>query len=269
MTKNTDILITVESKNKERLQKTILKRRQILIKTITRVEMLKVELEMTQQEYQARVGRLLLKSNQQDLDIIYYRNLLDLIEQGKTYLQAVKELEDTYYAQQRKYEEERQRLKEDEQIFNARAEEETPDFLEELKKLWKMLVSKFHPDLVTDPDEQKRREEVMKQINRAYEEHDLETLKKLEKDVHIDRIEESTVERLTEILQEIEDDIVEREEEYQQLRNSTWYHWKINIAKAKKRGEDIFADLERNLLDDIVKKIAQIELLIKQVEEKK
>src|SRR5258708_7266000 len=100
-----------EEKEKRILKKLIQKSRQKLVTAITKTEILRVELEMVKQEYHIRVGSLYLRSNQQDLEIIYYKNLLELMHDGYTFDEAVKKLDTTYYGQQKKLEEEKEKLK--------------------------------------------------------------------------------------------------------------------------------------------------------------
>jgi hypothetical protein len=229
--------------------------------------MLRVELDMVRQEYSVRVGKLFHKSNQQDLDIIYFNNLLQLIQQGKSYEEAVKELDDTYYAKQRKLEEEREQMRRAQEIYEKRQESQNRRDDKEIKNLWKQLVSRFHPDLVQDSKEKKRREDIMKRLNRAYEEQNMEALKNMADDAQVSNYEETTVESLTQILVDTENQITEQEQVYQELKESEWHRWKINIARAKRKNIDIFAELERSLLDEIVRKMETIKNLKSKIPE--
>ncbi len=266
MSKNTSLTVTQEEKKKNDLQILIKKNRDKLVKLVTKCEMLKVELEMVQQEYTVRVGQLFHKSGQQDLDIIYYKNLISLMHEGRSYDEAVTELEDTYYARQRKLDEEREQMERAKEIYEKRirANEITEDM--SIKELWKQLVSKFHPDLVQDEQEKKRREEIMKKLNQAYEEQNVEILKSLERDAIIENTHDVTIDKLTDILIRTENQIIEQQALYLDLRNSEWYRWKLNIAKAKTKKIDIFRDLERSLLDEIVKKIEVLKFLLEKIE---
>ncbi|HRN96107.1 MAG TPA: J domain-containing protein [Candidatus Levybacteria bacterium] len=268
---NTTIVIqlTNEDRKKRDLRELILKNKEKLIKVVTKCEMLRVELDMVRQEYSVRVGQLFHKSNQQDLDIIYFRNLIQLIDQGKSYDEAVKELDDTYYAQQRKLEQEREQMRRAQEIYEKRQQSQAKPIDKTIKNLWKQLVSKFHPDLVQDEKEKKRREKIMKQLNQAYEEQNIEALKNMENNSQVENIEESTIEKLTQILEDTENQIIEQEAAYQDLKDSEWYRWKTNIARAKKRKKDVFLDIERTLLNEIVRKIETLNELREKVEKMK
>lgn len=256
---------THNNTKKKKLKERILKKRRQLTLSITKVEMLRVKLDMVKQEYDVRVGNLYLKGNQQDLEIIYYRNILQLMKEGLSYEDAVRKLNETYYGKQRKLEHEKEQIQYEEKIYKKRAESQFNPNDKSLKNLWKYLVGKFHPDLVQDSTEKKRREVIMKQINRAYEEQDYENLKRLENEVHIDTYEESTLGKLEQILVEIENEIIQQAVYLRELRTSDWFAWKVKIENAKKRNTDIFADIERGLLDDIVRKYAILRTLKAQV----
>ena len=258
-------VLSSEEQKKKTLRLLIQKRKNQLTAKITKTEMFKVELDMVRQEYTVRVGLLLNKSNRQDMDIIYFRNVLQLIEKKMTYQEAVDSLDDTYYAEQRRLEEEKEQMRRAEAIYEKRKSKSDNPFNEEIKNLWKSLVSKFHPDLVQDENEKSRREAIMKQLNQAYEEQDIDALKKLENESHIESTEDTTIEKLEEILIGIENDLIAQDVLYKELKESEWYRWKINIDRAKKKGQDIFADIERNLLNEVVRKMEIIKELKKKL----
>lgn len=259
-------IATPEDRAKAQIQKSILSKRKILTTWITKNEMLKVELEMVKQEYDVRVGNLYLKDNQLDLEIIHYRNILSLMQEGKTYEKAVDALKETYYAEQLELEQEQERMRFEEVIFHKREEVKEASVLIDIKKLWKQLITKFHADLVQDHDEKHRREEIMKKINLAYEEQDLEKLKRIENETYVTDYTESDLKRLEEILVHVENDIIHQIHHYHEQRMSEWYAWKKRLDVAKKKSVDIFKDIERRLLDDIVKKYDIVNMLKKEVE---
>lgn len=254
-----------EEAKRKRLVTSIQKKRALLKQLVIKTETLRVGLEMAKQEYMVKVGSLFLKDNHLELEIIRYRNILHLIEEGKTYDEAVQELADTFYAQQVEIEREQSKIKEDEQIMIKR-EEHQADERFDIKKIWKRLIAKFHPDLVQDPQEKKKRDGVMKQINKAYQEGDYEQLVKIEKD-NLDHKETSVV-NLEEILLQLLNDIEHQKIEFSELKQSEWYGWMEKIERAKKKKENIFASTERMLLDDIVAKYDVLNALKAQIKEK-
>lgn len=252
---------SADNSKKKSLQKAILKKRARLAKLVTKNELLRIEIDLTKREHHARVGSLYIKDNHLDLEIIHYKNILHLMNEGKTFAQAVEQLTQTFYAKQLYREKEEEQILRDAEVFRHRENETTPELLQDLKKLWRRLIAKFHPDLVQDATEKKHREVIIKQINKAYEESNIEALTKLEQEVHISDYQESTVEKLAEILITIENEIIQQMMIYDELLSSQWIGWKEKIAKARKKSIDVFADIERQLLDDIVKKYAMLNAL--------
>lgn len=255
-----------ESTKKKQLQKSILSKRERLTRLLTKNEMLKLELDMVRQEYDVRVGNLYLKDNQLDLEIIHHKNILHLLNQGTTYEDAVKELHETFYAEQLEIEKEKQKIKMEEEILHKREQSHPEEVIKDIKRLWKRLIAKFHPDLVQELGEKRRREEIIKRVNRAYEEYDFELLQRIENDAYIQTYQETTVEKLEEILVTIENEIIKQMALTEELKSSEWVSWKNRIAYSRKKNLDIFADIERELLDDIVKKYAILNELKSQVE---
>lgn len=257
-----------DQRQKKQLQASIIAKRKRLTILITKNELLKVELEMVKQEYDVRVGNLFLKDNHLDLEIIHYKNILLHMEAGLTFEQAVKKLSATFYAQQLLMEKEEEEMKNEQEIYEKREQHDGEVAIVDVKKLWKKLIARFHPDLVLDKNEKKEREEIIKQVNKAYEEYDIETLQKLERNIFVQQYQETSVEKLEEILVQIENEIIEQLRISEELQISEWNDWKKRIEKAKRKHEDIFKDLERKLLDDIVRKYAVLNKLKNDVEEK-
>jgi hypothetical protein len=256
---------TKETQKRKQLVLVIRKKRAELKHLVLQSEMLKVNLDMARQEYMVKVGSLFLKDNTLDLEIIRLRNILRLMDEGNTYDEAVEKIARTYYAEQLDLEREKEKIRFEEEIYIKR-EEHKPQITSDLKKLWKKLIAKFHPDLVQNLVEKKKRDGVMKQINRAYEEGDYEQLLKIEKDHAATK--ETTIENLEEILLNLMREIDEQVRLSAELKKSEWYDWMIKIENAKKKNGDIFAATERRLLDDIVEKFDIIKSLKQQIQEK-
>ena len=257
--------LTHDGSKKGKLHAQILKKRKLLTLLLTKVELLRVELQMVRQEYDYRVGSLYLKDNQHDIEIIYYKNILALLHAGLTYDQAVKKLHAKYYAELRDIEDEKEHIRQEEIIYKKRNAATGTTDEQTLKHLWKQLISKFHPDLVQDTEEKKHHEGIMKQINRAYEERDYNRLVSLKNEVYIEKYHEATIEKLTEILVAIENHMIEQKAYYKELLGSEWYVWKVKLEKAKKQQINLFAGIERSLLNDIMKKYAILKKLKNQV----
>lgn len=265
MTQSLAIRFDDDEKKKKQLQRAILKKRQQLEEITTKVELLQLDLQLVRHEYHVRIGALILKDNQLDLEIVQLRNLKDLMESGMTYAEALRHEEDAFYNEILRMQKEQEEIDEEKHMLERR-KDVSEEVENEIKKLWKILIRKFHPDLVTDVTEKTKREAAMKEINRAYAENDLELLKKYENTMEIDDIAVSSIERLEKILIDTENRILMAKMEYEELRLSEWYSWKMKKEKAKKMkkedpDEDIFKELENDLLDDITKKIIILQKL--------
>ncbi len=154
-----------EEKNRKSLLALIKKKRTVLEKLVIRSETLKVRLDMLKDDYLVKIGSLVVKDNHLDLEIITFRNTLRLMQEGKSYLEAVEELSHTFFAEQLEIEKEEEKIRLKKEIYDKRQEQQNTELFVEIKKVWRHLIALFHPDLTQDPTEKKRREEIMKQIN--------------------------------------------------------------------------------------------------------
>jgi hypothetical protein len=266
--------LTLDEKKKERLKISIEKKTKILEDLMDKVEMLKIELELISHEYNVRIGALLLKDNQLDLEILQLKNLQELMKGGMTYSAAMKYEEDAFYSEMLKMQKEQEKIQE-EQKFLDNIQDVSEEVMESIKEVWKKLIRKFHPDLVLNLEEKSRRDEIMKKINTAYSERNLEALLALESTQNVAFAAELSLEQLEETLVRVENSIRDAEGNLVVLQRSPWYEWKKKIEKAAKvalaKGEqshkkqDVFVELEQKFLDDIVKKIEMVQKLRKEV----
>lgn len=250
-----ELSISVDSHNilrKKRLQQLILrKRKQVTVKS-KQYGLLKDELELIKREYLLRVGSLFSRDNHLDIEIIKYKNILEFIRGGLTLEEAMVKVESEYYSEDFG----------DQTDFESRPDgefmtehgRETSGEEQQLKSLWKKAVMKFHPDLVSDQKEKKVRENIMKQINKAYNERDFKALNDLYKNNEVKGWHETTIEELEQLLIEIENNLISIKNEFQLLKKTEWYQWKKKIIEAKKDGIDVFKELEDSMFDDIVRK---------------
>lgn len=248
-------LVVIEEKKKKHLLLSIERKKEILKNLTVQFEMLQLELDLIRHEYHVRIGSLLLKDNQLDLEIIQLKNLKRLMEEGMTYEEAMRREEDTFYNEILRMQKEQETIEEEKQLLGSRQQvsEETENTI---KTIWKRLIRKFHPDLVMDKKEKATREAFVKKINKAYSENNLDALRSFEQEMAFEDVFETTVEKLEAMLVDLENLIVSCKDEIHFLQQTEWFGWKKRMEKTKKTGEDVFAQLEKNLLDDIVKKIA-------------
>ncbi|HEX7042716.1 MAG TPA: hypothetical protein VF189_05695 [Patescibacteria group bacterium] len=252
-----------DEKKKNQLIISIERKQKILKEWSSKVEELKMELELIKHEYHVRVGGLLLKDNQLDLEILQLQNLKDRMSEGMSYSEAVRKDEDAFYNEILRMQKEQEKIDIEKEILEKRDEVEESVAMQ-VKDVWKKLIRKFHPDLVMDKNEKTRREEIMKKINLAYSHFDLDTLKHFEENPENEEINGASIERLESILVSIENTIIELKMEWVEEKKSVWYSWKIKKEKAKEN-IDVFADFERALLDGVVEKIKILQKLREEV----
>ncbi|MCX6763306.1 MAG: DnaJ domain-containing protein [Candidatus Moranbacteria bacterium] len=236
---------------KDDLKESIHKKEKSLNEFIDKTEQLKIELTMIKQEYEVKIGRLYLKLDEIDLEILKFKKIEDLVNKGSSIKEAQTEVERIFNKRREQIKEEHKKLDEEEKdIENRRniSKEEK----EELKKLWRKLAHKYHPDKATG------NEDMMKKINKAYAENDLDTLKAIDRnEISVD-IEAETAETLKNRLAGLDIAIVKIKQEFKQLKHSEWFILKENIEKAKKQKRDMLKELENKILTDIAEKENQL-----------
>jgi DnaJ-domain-containing protein 1 len=139
----------------------------------------------------------------------------------------------------------------------------------ELKKLYREVAKKIHPDLATDDEERQRRQKLMVEVNQAYENGNLEQLKAILQDwesspeslkgegisfdlIRIIRQIAQSRERLKTIQTEIQ---LLEQTELGQLRQK--------ILQAKETGQDLLADMANELdeqINDLKEKLKQLKV---------
>lgn len=245
-----------EPLEKRELEKAISEKEKILNNLIDEIEHLKIDLTIVKQEYEVKVGRLYLKLDEVDLEILKFKKIEDLISKGFSFKEAQKIVNETLKKRREQIEEEYKKLDEEEKDFESHKGISEEDKAE-LKKLWYKLAHKYHPDKANG------NAEMMKKINKAYAEGDLEALRAIDQNGVSADIEVKTIEELKNKLAELEKSIKKISREFEQLRRSEWFILKENIEKAKKQKRDILSELAEKVLTDIAKKENQLNELKK------
>lgn len=241
---------------KRELEKAISEKERKLNALIDEIEQLKIDLTVVKQEYDVKVGRLYLKLDEADLEILKFKKIEDLISKGFSFEEAQKIVEETLRKRREQIEEEYKKLDDEEKDIKSRKDISEEDEAE-LKKLWRKLAHKYHPDKANG------NEEMMKKINKAYAGGDLETLHAIDQDEIGADIEAKTIEALKNKLAGLEKSINKISQEFEQLMRSEWYVLKENVDKAKKQKRDILSVLADKVLTDIAKKENQVSELKK------
>ena len=129
---------------------------------------------------------------------------------------------------------------------------------EHLKKLYREVAKRIHPDLATDETERKRRHELMAEANRAYAEGDEARLEAILRDW------ESSPEsvkgegpgaelvRVIRKIAQVEDRLRAIDAEIAQLEESDLYRLKNRVDQAEEEGRDLLAEIAARVDGQVV-----------------
>jgi prefoldin subunit 5 len=141
-----------------------------------------------------------------------------------------------------------------------------------LKRLYRQLARRFHPDMAVDETDRSYRTNIMMAVNAAYAASDLEKLKELSLEPDVaNRLEYvDTDEQLAEALQqEIERcqrRIAEIKRELKTLSDHENFRLLNRVQAAKSKGRDAMAEIVANLQDLISRKLVERDVLKGEVE---
>ena len=140
---------------------------------------------------------------------------------------------------------------------------------ENLKKLYRQIAKKIHPDLAVDEQERNCFQKLMAKANQAYQAGDEIGLQSILKRWKKNGCSEKTdieINKLTKVLRQIAQ-IKERlaaiEEEKAEIKNSSLYQLKSKVEKAESSGIDLLAEMARVLDDQIQINKAKLEQMAK------
>lgn len=145
-----------------------------------------------------------------------------------------------------------------------------------IRHVFLKLAEKFHPDKVNDSETQARHTEIMKELNRAYQEGDLATLLEIEKNHQIEEILFANNEdEQTRQCNRLEKDNGILKEQYEHLKlelrlakNTPEGKMVKDYRKAKKQGIDMLAEMIK-VLEKELKELEKIRDFVLQFKNKK
>lgn len=240
-----------ELPEKRELERAITEKEKLLVTILEKVEQLKIDLTVLKQEYDIKIGPLYLRLDEVGLEILKFKKIEDLLGGGFSFSEAQKIVEETLKKRREQIKEEYHKLDEEEKDFEGR-KIISVDEQEKLKKLWHKLAHKYHPDLAHGNDE------MMKKINKAYAERDLETLRVIDREKSGADIGTLTIEGLKAKLVNLKKSIEKANSDFDIMRKSEWAILKKNIETATKQKRDLLNELSEKVLTDIAKKENQL-----------
>lgn len=140
---------------------------------------------------------------------------------------------------------------------------------EEIKKLFRDIAKKIHPDLAKDDSDRERRNQYMKQVNEAYHDGNIERLMEIMKewdDSSNSEIEDkldAELERLNRLVTQIKRKIQEIKDKIKSLGRSEIGQLKIRADLAQENGEDLLSQIALEIQAQINKKHKRILNVIK------
>ena len=147
------------------------------------LQSLKEDLARFNAEYHVRVGALFVERDRLELEEAEYRRLIELLTSDPDATEA-----DIHHRVHQEFRQQRERVHQDEQNSERfqqqrdqfqREPELSDDAVAELKRLFRELAKRFHPDLAKTEAEQADRTRIMQQVNAAFHARDLAALREL------------------------------------------------------------------------------------------
>ncbi len=124
---------------------------------------------------------------------------------------------------------------------------------DELKKLYREIAKKIHPDLVADPIERARRTEWMAEINRAYTEGDETRLRRLARQWHdlphapLDDAPDAELNRLAREIAQAHARLENIVNEIKILQQSDLGQLFAHVEQAERQGRDLLTEMAANV----------------------
>jgi hypothetical protein len=141
-------------------------------------------------------------------------------------------------------------------IGQAKKSKYSPKMEEQIKKLFRELARRFHPDLTSDPEEKKWREEIMTRVNQAYSNRDLKALRALAErpDRPVDspnQTKEEEIANLKAELKRLDGVISDLKARIKHLEQSPAWQLKMEARLKRRSGADLLTELEAKIQEQI------------------
>lgn len=139
---------------------------------------------------------------------------------------------------------------------------------EDLKKLYRQVAKAIHPDLATDPEERERRQHLMAEANRAYEEGDEARLRAIldewemgPESVKGEGIATELVRAVRKIAQ-VRVRLQDLEAEMARLEQSDLYELKARAEEARAEGRDLLAEMAEKVEEQISRSRVRLQAVL-------
>ena len=239
---------TINEKETARLFDAIeAKREQVEELTVT-IEELKSEVDVFQHRYNAHISQYYLELDKVELEMKEYSLRLQLRRENVSEEEIEARVESCFRTSRARID----AYKEVDDSQPTPQEDAIPaPKAKHLQNLYRKLAKRYHPDKTIDTKEQHRREQLMPLINRAYHEHDIQTLERLSLGETEPDISEKTVAEKRAALQaelrSLNRAASELRLEINRLKTGRTYQLKQQVENAKKAGTDLLSGLAKDL----------------------
>jgi hypothetical protein len=137
------------------------------------------------------------------------------------------------------------------------------DSRQAIKRLYRQLAKRFHPDLTVDPQEKKYREQIMAQVNEAYAEGNLSKLRQLEEtpdrpEPEVKRTREQIIADLRAEIRRLDGVVHQLRSAIDRLTRSHEVQLMLEATMAQRQGRDLIAEMARDLRQDIANMEAEL-----------
>jgi len=242
------------------------------------IQNLKIALSLFLGEYNSKVGVLYVSLDKIKLKIKEYQNRINLTKDKKLSPDDLNnieaEIKENFSQERSKIDNLERETSDSSEEYEKNLEREKKKYSdresqEELKKLYRKLALRFHPDRSRNEKQRKEFEKIFPEINNAYQNRDLDTLKKYIKQLEReDQIAKETPEeklaRLKEDYKVILGIILKINKELEDLRTSEICKLKEKVDQAKKKGRYLLQELAANIKLEISENKIILDKLIAQ-----
>ena len=223
------------------------KREQVEELTVT-IEELKSEVDGFQHQYNAYISHYYLELDKVELETKEYNLRLQLRRENVSEPEIEARVESCFQTSRARVD--AYETADDSQPA-PQPDESTAPKPKHLQNLYRKLAKRYHPDKAIDTKQQHRHEQLMPLINRAYHEHDVQTLERLSLGETEPEASEKTVTEkqaaLHAKLRNLNRAANELRLEINRLKTGRTYQLKQQVENAKKTGTDLLSGLAKDL----------------------
>lgn len=242
---------------RKKLKREILEKKQQYGTLLKNIELLKADISNFRELYEKEITPLHERINQLDNLLFKYRNISQYVDDVFTFEEAEKVFDETMKERQERIEAEFKRQYKRKNHVEKRSRL-SQNNQEKLKTYYYKLARIFHPDRANG------NELMMKQINKAYMDGDLELLQDFDLEYTPENRDE-TLSGLQQSLLTTKKKIEKAQREIQSLQKSEMYIQKISLQKKHKiHNGSLITNLVHELMSEVTKKEEELKEYLEQ-----